>query len=490
VAATGKDKENPMALRVYDPIRKKKVEFQPVTEGKVGMYCCGMTVQGEPHIGHMLAAMTGDMVRRYLEYKGLDVTLVQNFTDIDDKIIAKATEEGVTYQEIAQRNIDLYFEQARALNIGDATVYPRATDHIDEMHRLISTLIEKGHAYDSEEAVYYNLESFQDYGRLSGRKVEDMICGVRVDVSGGKQGELDFALWKKVPESEPGFDSPWGWGRPGWHIECSAMSMKHLGPTLDFHGGGLDLKFPHHENERAQSEAANGVSFVNFWLHNGLLTVGGEKMSKSLGNYASMDQLLRDHDPEALRFYLLSTHFRSRSEFEDQHLVRAASGLNRIREFSLALHERLAKSPDRVLEVQSVVGQALTKASEQALERWQESMDDDFNTGGAIGHIFELVREFNRLVAEDDEAIIADRGALEKALEVLGVMSGILGLFTQGLPRERKLDITNEVEEWLIQRNRARTDKNWAEADRLRDLIADAGYQILDGPEGSRLKPV
>ena len=478
-----------MALRVYDPIRKKKVEFQPQTDGKVGMYFCGMTVQGEPHIGHMLAALTGDMVSRYLEFKGFEVTLAQNFTDIDDKVIEKAKEEGVAYQVIAQRNIDLYFAHARALGIRDATFYPRATEHIAEMHGLIATLIEKGHAYESEEAIYYSVRSFEDYGRLSGRRVDDLYGGVRVETSGGKRDELDFALWKKAPEEEPGFASPWGWGRPGWHIECSAMAMKYCGETLDFHGGGLDLIFPHHENERAQSEAATGKTFAGCWLHNGMVTVGGEKMSKSLGNYSAVGDLLEQWEPEVLRFYLLSTHFRSRSEFENEQLERAKGGLQRIREFSLALHERLAAAPV-ALEIQSEVGESLMKASELALERWQEAMDDDFNTGGALGHVFELCREFNRLVDQDDAALAADRRALVIARDRLETMTSVLGIFKEGLPTKRSLEVSADVEALLTERNRARAEKNWAEADRLRDAIAAAGFQILDAAEGSRLKPL
>ncbi len=478
-----------MALRVYDPIRKKKQEFKPIREGKVAMYSCGMTVQGEPHIGHMLAALTGDMVRRYLEFSGYEVTLAQNFTDIDDKILEKASEEGLDYRIIAQRNIDLYLEQARAMNIGDASVYPRATEHIGEMLELISTLIEKGHAYDGSDAVYFDVRSYKDYGRLSGRKIDELYSGVRVEVSAGKQDELDFALWKKVPADEPGFDSPWGWGRPGWHIECSAMSQKHCGKTLDLHGGGLDLKFPHHENELAQSEAAHGQTFVNYWLHNGLVTVGGEKMSKSTGNYTSMVELLETYEPLVLRFYLLSTHFRSRAEFETAQLDRAAAGLERIREFSLALHERLREAPEH-LEARAPVGDSLEKAAATALERWREAMDDDFNSGGAIGHIFELVREFNRLASGDDEGLRVDRPALTAARDALATMTGILGLFEGGLPETRSLAVGSAVEELLAARNQARVDKDWAEADRLRDAIAEAGFQVLDGPEGSRLKPL
>jgi len=478
-----------MALRVYDPIRKAKLPFTPVVPGKVGMYVCGMTVQGEPHLGHMLAALTGDMVRRYLEFSGYSVTLVQNFTDIDEKILARAAEEGLPYTAIAQRNIDLYKEQARALNILDATVFPRATEHIPEMLVLIQELIGRGHAYDAVDAVYFDVRSYADYGRLSGRRVDELYSGVRVEVAEGKRDELDFALWKKVPREEPGFASPWGWGRPGWHIECSAMSTKYCGQTLDFHGGGLDLKFPHHENERAQSEAASGQPFVNFWLHNGLVTVGGEKMSKSLGNYTSVAELLETWDPEVIRFYLLSTHFRSRAEFEPVQLERAKGGLDRIREFSLALHERLAAAPT-ALEASSPASAALARAAAQALERWREAMDDDFNSGGALGHLFELVREFNRLADEDDPGLRADRAALAAARDALATMAGVLGLFREGLPRERRLAIAPGVLELQAARDAARAARNWAEADRLRGAIQAAGYQVLDGPEGSQLRPL
>ena len=478
-----------MSLRVYDPIRRTKVPFQPIQPGRVGMYVCGMTVQGEPHLGHMLAALTGDLVRRYLEYSGFEVTLVQNFTDIDDKILARANEEGLPYTAIAQRNIDLYLEQARALNILDAHVFPRATEHIPEMLALIEALIARGHAYAAEDAVYFDVRSYNDYGRLSGRRVDELYSGVRVELSESKRDELDFALWKKAPREEPGFESPWGWGRPGWHIECSAMSTKYCGQTLDFHGGGLDLKFPHHENERAQSEAASGQPFVNFWLHNGLVTVGGEKMSKSLGNYTSVAELLETWDPEVIRFYLLSTHFRSRAEFEAGQLERAKAGLERIRECSLALHERLGEAP-QALEASSPASRSLAAAAAQGLERWREAMDDDFNSGGAIGHLFELVREFNRLVDEDDPGLRADRAALTAARDALATMTGVLGLFREGLPRERRLVLPAELVALLAERDAARAAKNWAEADRLRAAILAAGYQVLDGPEGSRLRPL
>ncbi|MDP6419227.1 MAG: cysteine--tRNA ligase [Candidatus Krumholzibacteria bacterium] len=476
-----------MSLQIYDPIRKKKVEFQPVQEGKVGMYVCGMTVQGEPHIGHMLAALSGDMVRRYLEYRGYEVTLVQNFTDIDDKILQKAAEEGVDYPVIAQRNIDLYFHYARALNIADATVYPKATEHVPEMFEIIEKLIEKGHAYESNGDVYYDVKSYDDYGRLSGRRINELQSGVRIEVEEGKRDDLDFALWKSAPEEEPGFESPWGWGRPGWHIECSAMSMKYCGETLDIHGGGLDLKFPHHENERAQSQAATGKTFANHWLHNGLVTVGGEKMSKSDGNYVSMTDLMKDFEAETVRFYLLSTHFRSRAEFDRDQLHRAHGSLNRIREFSISLHESLEKAPKEV-EVRAPVGDKLEAACDLALERWHEAMDDDFNTGGAIGHIFELVKEFNRLMAEDAEGLSLNRQALEKSTLALDTMCGALGLFIEGLPKERRVEISPELLDLLALRDKARAEKDWAAADRYRDEILAAGFQVLDGPEGSSLK--
>ncbi|UCG50640.1 MAG: cysteine--tRNA ligase, partial [Candidatus Latescibacterota bacterium] len=350
-----------MSLRVYDTQRAKKLEFQPVHEGKVGVYFCGMTVQDKPHMGHMLAFVAGDMIRRYLEYKGYDVTFIQNFTDIDDKIIDKANEEGVDYTEVAERNIKAYFDAANALHIRPATLYPKATEHIQEIIDLIATLVEKGHAYEAGGDVYFRVRTFDDYGKLSKRKVDDLMAGARIAVGEHKDDPLDFALWKGAKPDEPWWDSPWGRGRPGWHIECSAMSMKYLGETLDFHGGGEDLIFPHHENELAQSEAATGHPFVHFWLHNGLLNLKGEKMSKSTGHFFAMEDVLGEFSGEVVRFYLLSAHFRKPSEYSRERLEEAKRGYERLRLACLSIDDhlqRLGEAPG----VSSAAGKTLRKA--------------------------------------------------------------------------------------------------------------------------------
>ncbi|HER43182.1 MAG TPA: cysteine--tRNA ligase, partial [Candidatus Eisenbacteria bacterium] len=318
-----------MTLRVYDTLRGTKEEFEPVEDRKVGIYFCGMTVQDRPHLGHMFAFVAGDMIRRYLAYKGFDVTYVQNFTDIDDKIIARAGDEGVDYKTVAERNIGEYFKFADVLNILPADVYPRATEHIGDIIALIRRLEEKGLAYAAGGDVYYRVRRFPEYGKLSKRRVDELVSGARIGVDEQKEDPLDFTLWKGAKEGEPSWDSPWGKGRPGWHIECSAMSMKYLGETLDMHGGGQDLVFPHHENEIAQSEGATGKPFVRYWMHNGLINLRGEKMSKSTGHFFSVEDVNKNFSGDVIRFYLLSTHFRSNAEFSEERLREAEAGLER-----------------------------------------------------------------------------------------------------------------------------------------------------------------
>ena len=331
-----------MALKVYDTLRARKEEFEPVKSGSVGIYFCGMTVQDRPHIGHMLAFVAGDMIRRHLMFKGYRVTYVQNFTDIDDKIIAKANEEGVDYRVIAERNMKEYFRYADELNIMRADIYPLATQHMEDIISLIKTLEEKGFAYNAGGDVYFRVRQFAPYGRLSKRNVDELVSGARIEIGERKEDPLDFALWKGAKEGEPAWDSPWGRGRPGWHIECSAMSMKYLGQTIDMHGGGQDLIFPHHENEIAQSEAATGKPFIRYWMHNGLLNLRGEKMSKSTGHFFAIEDINREFTGEVIRFYLLSTHFRSGTEFSRERLREAEAGLERIRNVCLYVDERLA----------------------------------------------------------------------------------------------------------------------------------------------------
>ena len=425
-----------MALKVYDTYRAKKVDFEPVEKGRVGMYFCGMTVQDKPHMGHMLAFVSGDMVRRYLEFKGYEVTYVQNFTDIDDKILDKANEEGLDYREVADRNIQAYFDAAERLLIKPATLYPKATDHIKEILELIATLIEKDHAYAAAGDVYFRVRSFESYGKLSKRKIDDLMSGARIAIGEHKEDPLDFALWKASKENEPGWDSPWGKGRPGWHIECSAMSMKYLGNTLDFHGGGEDLIFPHHENELAQSEAATKEPFVRFWLHNGLLNLRGEKMSKSTGHFFAMEDVLEEYAGEVVRFYLLSAHFRTQNDYSRDRLQDAKKAYERLQLACRTIGEnltRLGEAPG----VSSAAGQSLKEAVEKAKTKFFDAMDDDFNSAGALGAVFDLVKTFYKLTEEAEE-LRRDRDALEQTKIAIIILTKCWVFSPTASPARRK----------------------------------------------------
>jgi cysteinyl-tRNA synthetase len=475
-----------MALRVYDTLSGKKKDFEPVEPGKVGVYFCGMTVQDKPHMGHMLAFVAGDMIRRYLEFKGFEVKYIQNFTDIDDKIIDKANEKGCEYQEIAQKNINAYFEAAELLNIKQATLYPRATEHIQEIIDLIKNLEEKDLAYKGGGDVYYRVRSFPGYGKLSKRNIDDLKSGARIEVGEAKEDPLDFALWKGAKPSEPGWDSPWGRGRPGWHIECSAMSMKYLGKTLDFHGGGEDLIFPHHENELAQSEGATGCDFVHFWLHNGLLNLSGEKMSKSTGHFFAMEDVLKEYPGEVVRFYLLTTHFRSQTEFSRERLQEAKRGFKRLKLACASIEENLAHLGDAA-GISSPAGNELQAAAEKAKENLEAAMDDDFNSAGAIGALFELVKTYNKTIDEKGPAVEQDRNALQSVMASILVFDSVLGLFKEGFPG--KLDtVPAEIMEMVNTRQEARKARDFAAADELRAEIERAGYIVDDRPDGARVR--
>ncbi len=475
-----------MTLKVYDTFKQKKVEFEPVTPGKVGIYFCGMTVQDKPHMGHMLAFVSGDMIRRYLEYSGYEVTYVQNFTDIDDKIIDKAAEEGIDYSEVATRNIDAYHAAANALNIKPATLYPYATQHIGEIIALIKLLEEKGHAYEAGGDVYFRVRTMKDYGKLSRRNIDDLISGARIEVGELKEDPLDFALWKGSQLPAPGWDSPWGRGRPGWHIECSAMSMKYLGETFDFHGGGEDLIFPHHENEIAQSEGATDRPFANFWLHNGLLNLRGEKMSKSTGHFFAMEDVLKEYSGEVVRFYLLSTHFRSQSEFSRERLEEAKRGFERLTNACVSIDEYLTRIGEKP-GVSTPAGESLRKAAATAKEKFLAAMDDDFNSAGAIGQLFDLIKSYNVLMEEHGAARALDRDALNTAKTTIEEFDSILGLFHDGLPASA-MEVPAEILAMLDERQKARKDKDFQRADELRDAIVAAGYVIEDTPSGPRVR--
>jgi len=475
-----------MTLRVYDTQRAKNVEFEPVHAGKVGIYFCGMTVQDKPHMGHMLAFVAGDMIRRYLEYKGYEVTYVQNFTDIDDKIIDKANKEGCDYKEVAERNIKAYFDTAKALNIRPATKYPRATDHIKEIVDLIQKLVDGGHAYEAAGDVYFRVRTFASYGKLSKRKIDDLMTGARIAVGERKEDPLDFALWKASKPNEPGWDTPWGRGRPGWHIECSAMSMKYLGETLDFHGGGEDLIFPHHENELAQSEAATGKPFVRFWLHNGLLNLRGEKMSKSTGHFFAMEDVLKECSGDVCRFYFLSAHFRKQTEYSRERLEEAKRSYERLRLACLSIDENLEKLGSSQ-GISSPAGTALKEAAAKSKENFFAAMDDDFNTAGALGSVFDLVRTYYKLVDENGATVTQDRAALEAVKDAIVVFDGILGMFPNGFP-SGTAEVPDDIMGLVAARVEARKARDFKKADEIRAQLDEMGYTVEDTADGSRVR--
>ncbi len=481
-----------MALHVYDPMTRTKREFQPIHPGKVGMYVCGMTVQDKPHLGHMFAFVAVDMVRRYLEYLGYDVTHVQNFTDVDDKIIARALEEGVDYRVVAERNMALYHEFARALNIMPAHRYPLATEHIPEIVAFIEKLVAKNHAYASGGDVWFDVRSFSDYGALSGRNVDELRSGVRVEVDEGKRDPLDFALWKEAKPGEPAWDSPWGRGRPGWHIECSVMSTQYLGDHFDFHGGGRDLIFPHHENERAQSCCGTEQPFVNFWLHNGLLYLGDKKMSKSDGNFFAMGEIFADFAPEVVRFFLLNAHFRSQVDYSAERLREAQAAYERLRRGAQRLLEKLDAPVDPVpADLVSQPGETLEKAIAEHRRRFFAAMDDDFNSAGAIGALFGLVKDLNQYHGSAGPELV-DRDILLSAKEFMALGVDLLGLHPAGLSglAAGGGDVPDEVRSLAAARDEARRARDWARADSLRDEILKLGFIVEDGAEGSVLRPV
>ncbi|HLF06221.1 MAG TPA: cysteine--tRNA ligase [Thermoplasmata archaeon] len=473
-----------MSLRVYDTRRREKLAFTPLTPGRVGMYVCGMTVQDKPHVGHMRYAVAGDVMRRYLESKGYEVIYITNFTDIDDRIIDRANKEGVAHQEVSERNIEAFLRYAAVLNIKSATHYPRATEHLPEIIALIQRLIDKGHAYAASGDVYFDVRSYPRYGELSGRNVDDMRAGVRIDVGEAKRDPLDFALWKGTKPGEPSWSSPWGPGRPGWHIECSAMAMKYLGETFDFHGGGQDLVFPHHENEIAQSEAATGKPFARYWVENGLVLLGGAKMSKSTQHFFLIEDIAQQVEPEVIRFYLQSTHYRSPIEWNEDRLKEAGIAHGRLRA-ALAAAERTdaPAGESRDLEALQTREPALTVL---ALAReFEEAMDDDFNTARAQGHLFEMAKAINRAVDAGPPTDL-DREAIVYSGEVLRASGVTIGLFWGAeVPEE---DATEEVQLLARQRDEARLQKDWKRADELRDRILALGYVLEDQKGGTRAR--
>ncbi len=459
-----------MTLHIHNSLTGKKELFVPITPGKVGMYVCGMTVYDYCHLGHARVMVVFDMVVRYLRALGYNVTYVRNITDIDDRIITRAAENNEPIDALTQRFIDAMHEDERALGVVQpGMIEPRATDSIEAIVKLVQTLVEKGYAYHASNGdVYYDVSRFEHYGELSGKRLEDLRAGSRVDIDEAKDDPLDFVLWKSAKPGEPSWPSPWGAGRPGWHIECSAMSCTSLGEHFDIHGGGMDLKFPHHENEIAQSEAATGHKFVNVWMHNGFVQVDNEKMSKSLGNFFTVRDVLKHYKPEVVRYFILSSHYRGPLHYSTEHLNNAKAALER---FYMALRGFSA----------GAVGEASEAGYEQ---RFNAAMDDDFNTAEAVAVLFDLVREINRLRTEDT-------AQAARLADTLRTLSSVLGLL-QSDPESFLKDtgeasgLTNaEVEQLILQRNAARINKNWKESDRLRDWLANQGIILEDGAAGT-----
>lgn len=488
-----------MPLRVYNTLSGEKETFVPLLPGKAGLYVCGVTVYDYCHIGHARANVVFDIIFRYLKYAGYDVTYVRNYTDIDDKIIKRANQEGCDYRTIAERYIQAFDEDMARLGLAKPTVEPKATDHIGGIIAIIEALVAKGHAYASGGDVYYAVETFPEYLKLSGRNLEEMQAGARVEVGDKKRNPMDFALWKGSKPGEPWWESPWGQGRPGWHIECSAMSMEFLGKTFDFHGGGKDLIFPHHENEIAQSEAANGCRFVRYWLHNGFVNINSEKMSKSLGNFFTIREVLDKFDPETLRFFILSAHYRSPIDFSDQNLDEARTALERIYSCLAAIDEVLDRTPISaeltVVASLSPIGLELQEKAEQFIFRFVEAMDDDFNTAQALGVIFEVVRASNRYLAETKELTPLALGLFEQVRHLFDEIGAVLGLFSckpsawlDGLKNAKvgQIDMTEDkIQALIAERAEARAAKNFKRGDEIRDLLLEKGIQLLDSSQGT-----
>ena len=476
-------------LKIYNTLKKKKEIFEPIEPGKIGIYVCGPTVYDACHIGHARCVVVFDVIVRYLRAIGYEVTYVRNFTDVDDKIIKRAGELGISTQELSERYIREFYEDMDALKVERATMDPAATDHIGEIIGVVEHLISRGHAYEAGGDVFFAVETFKGYGKLSGRRLDEMQAGARVDVDERKRNPFDFVLWKGAKPGEPVWDSPWGKGRPGWHIECSAMSTHFLGHHFDIHGGGKDLIFPHHENEIAQSEGAFGERFVNVWIHNGFVNINQEKMSKSLGNFLMIKDILKEYHPEAVRLFLLSNHYRSPVDFTHQAMVEADAGLEKIYALLQRIGEYLARCEPGDDE----------QGTGALWESFCRAMDDDFNTARGVGLVFETVRQLNRLMDdisgkpghEDQARLISTRADLMR-------MGGVLGILTEAPSQffeQRQADVLQRkeidialVERLIAERVRAREQKDWAAADRIRDELSAMDILIEDRAEGTTWK--
>ncbi|MDM5214776.1 cysteine--tRNA ligase [Peribacillus sp. NJ4] len=463
-----------MAIKIYNTATRKKETFIPIEEGKVKMYVCGPTVYNYIHIGNARPAIVFDTVRRYLDYRGYDVQFVSNFTDVDDKLIRAAKELGEDVPTISERFIKAYFEDVSALGCKKADAHPTVMENMDEIIEFISALIEKGFAYESEGDVYYRTRKFEGYGKLSHQSIDELRVGARIEIGEKKQDALDFALWKAAKDDEISWESPWGKGRPGWHIECSAMVKKYLGDTIDIHAGGQDLAFPHHENEIAQSEALTGKTFANYWMHNGYINIENEKMSKSLGNFVLVHDIIQKHDPQVLRFFMLSVHYRHPINYSEEVLENVKASLDRLRTSYQNLKHRLQVS-DGLTENNDIWLEKLNGLHEQFIKE----MDDDFNTANAISILFELSKQANYYLMEKN----TDKEVIDAFLEKFNTLFSVLGL---SLEEAGLLD--EEIEGLIQQRIQARKDRNFGLSDEIRDRLKNMNIILEDTPQGTRWK--
>ena len=457
-------------MKVFNTLTRSKEELKTIEENKVKIYACGPTVYNFIHIGNARPLCVFDVLRRYLEYRGFDVNFVQNFTDIDDKIIRRANEEGVSYKEISEKYIEEFWTDAKGLNVREATVHPKATENIDEIINIISTLVEKGYAYEADGDVYFSPKKFKEYGKLSHQPLEDLEAGARIMVGEVKKEPMDFALWKNAKPDEPYWESPWGNGRPGWHIECSAMNRRYLGNTIDIHCGGQDLIFPHHENEIAQSECCNGAPFANYWMHNGYITVDNVKMSKSLNNFFTVRDVANAYGYEPIRYLLISSQYRSPINYSTDIIEQCKASLNRLYTCRDNLDFAISNAADgeATAEIKAMLD------ARQA--QFVEAMEDDLNTADALAAIFELVRDINTKVIADG----ANKADCEAAAKMFDELCGVLGL----VYNRKAESLDDEVEALIAQRTQARKDKNWSEADRIRDELKAMGIVLEDTAQG------
>lgn len=462
-------------MKIYNTLTRRKEEFEPIRKGEAAIYVCGPTVYNYIHIGNARPIVVFDTLRRYLEYRGYKVKYAQNFTDVDDKIINRAREEGVSAKEISERYIKEYFDDADALNVRRADIHPKVSEHINEIESFVDTLVKKDFAYEADGDVYFSTRKFPGYGKLSRQNIEDLESGARIAVGEVKKDPLDFALWKaRKTDDEIAWESPWGMGRPGWHIECSTMAKKHLGKTIDIHGGGEDLQFPHHENEIAQSECCNGVPFANYWMHNGFINIDGSKMSKSAGNFFTVRDIRKKYTGEEIRFLLLSGQYRGPIEFSEEMMVQTRSGFNRIKNCLNDIEFMIENGSETELADEEAKSIA---SFDRFRQEFIKAMDDDLNTADAISAIFGLVTEINTVLRGGTSKVYA-----KSALKIFNELTDVLGII-----QKQVNDIEADVEALVEERQQARKNKDFARADEIRDELKARGYILKDTPQGVQI---